>query len=111
MAGRGGEAASFGLAPGCARANGAGSGSVSRVGDGLDGGVVGGRSRGRARGGPLLSAVSAPTTPPRALASRVLGAAIGLLAAAPLDLALARRHAGAVETEVEGMRLAGLGAR
>ena len=85
---------------------GAGSVSVSRVAM-VDGGVVGGRA-GVAHGAPVL--VCGLRRPhDRELGLAGLGAAVGLLALAALDLGLACRHAGAVEAEVQGGGIARLG--
>ena len=86
-------------------ANGAGSGTAR--GDGLDGGVVGGRVRVAYGAAFLVGGVGRPHH--RELGLSGLGAAVGLLATAALDFGLARRHAGAVETEVEGASIAGRG--
>ena len=93
------EAAAFGLAH---DAPGEGRGLDVGVtgGDGLDGSVVGGGTR-IAHGVPLLvGGLRRPHDGEPGLAG--LGAAVGLLALAALDLRLARRHAGAVEAEIEG---------
>ena len=100
------EAAAFGLADD-APGEGRGLGVGIAGGDGFDGGVVGGRA-GVAHGAPVL--VCGLRRPhDRELGLAGLGAAVGLLALAALDLGLACRHAGAVEAEVQGGGIARLG--
>ena len=90
------------------RANGAGSGSVSRVAMvSMGGGVVGGRARVAHGAALLVGGVGRPHHRELGLAGP--GAAIGLLALTPLDFALAHGHAGAVETEVERRGIARFG--
>ena len=102
------EAAAFGLAQD-AFGERCGLGVGIAGGDGLDGGVVGGRVR-VAHGAPLLvGGLGRPHDGELGLAG--LGAGVGLLALVALDLGVARRHAGAVEAEVEGGDLARFGVK
>ena len=100
------EAAALGLAQD-APCEGRGLGIGVAGGDGLDGGVVGGRA-GVAHGAVVfVSGLRRPHDGELGLAG--LGGAVGLFALAAFDFALARRHAGAVEAEVDGGGIAGLG--
>ena len=76
-------------------------------GDGFDGGIVGGGAGVTHGAGVFVEGLRRPYD--RELGLAGLGAAVGLLALAALDLGLARWHAGAVEAEIDGGGIAGLG--
>ena len=100
------EAAALGLAQD-ALCEGRGLGVGIAGGDGFDGGVVGGRTGVTHGAGVFVCGLRRPYDHELGLAG--LGAAVGLLATAALDLGLARRHAGAIKAEVDGGGIAGLG--
>ena len=100
------EAAALGLAQDAA-CEGRGVGVGVAAGGGLDGGAVGGGVRVAHGQAARVEGVAGPHGQELGLAG--LGGAVGLSALAAFAFACMHRHAGAVEAEIEGAGLAGLG--